>query len=156
MWLLDVKLQKHKGQRKYRLKQFKISEAREDFTGSQTHKLLERCFSVALLVFRPPWHIEIHFERWERSLERKGVVGDKAGTEAKLSGTDSKRKKRAKEGKEGERGRGDRETKWKQKNTTMATAVGLSTISKCRVGPHRFLNQYLVPITNAKKEKISF
>ena len=103
MWLLDVKLQKHKRQRKYRLKQFKISEAREDFTGSQTHKLLEQWFLMALPVFRPPQHIEIHCETWESSLKKKGVVGDKAGTEAKLSGADSKRKKGEKEGKEGER-----------------------------------------------------
>lgn len=83
MCLLDVKLQKHKRQRKYRLKQFKISEAREDFTGSQTHKLLEQWFLMALPVSRPPQHIEIHCETWESSLEKKGLVGHKSGNRSK-------------------------------------------------------------------------
>lgn len=121
MWLLDVKLKKHKRQRKYRLKQFKISEAREDFTGFQTHKLLEASFSVAP-VLCPPGHIEIHCEPRKSSPGRKGEGR-------------SLEPKREKEGKGGAR-----EGKWRKKNITTKTAdVGFPTISKCTLCPRWFL-----------------
>lgn len=72
-----------------------------------------------------------------------------------LALTLKERKEKRKEKRERGTGRqGDKmET---EKNTTVAADVGLSTISKRGIGSHRFLNKYLVPKTNAKKEKISF
>lgn len=122
-------LKAYRKKRKYRLKQFKMSEAREDFTGSQTRKLLKSWFSVTLSIHCILQDIEIHCEKCKSNLKMKEWGKDLRKSEwwerkqeleqriLELSLQGRKRDREEREEREFGAGR-DREQEWKKKNTT--------------------------------------
>lgn len=155
-------LKAYRKKRKYRLKQFKMSEAREDFTGSQTRKLLKSWFSVTLPIHCILQDIEIHcgkcksnlkMKEWGKKLRKSGGKEKQELEQRILELSLQGRKRGREEREEREFGAGrDREQEWRRKTQQQwkltwvhnFKAYGLSEILK------QMTNFY-----NISKEKVN-